>query len=912
MSQAFSRSFSAATSTAGSEREGHLRQLVEAFPDVDAWRPSMNELHLRDPALEQSVARAAARIARESAAAGLAAQLALFDARATHRLAPPSEAADRYLAAATELERADHGAAALRARIMAVDALAHAGRLAEAEQLAAEARAALGGPEDRLWREVLRVNHANALRLGGRLNEAIRAYGRAAHWLQLAGQEHTAAVALVNAGVVRMDLGRARQAHAQLGDAANRLEALGAADLAGTAREAEAWALAYLGDIGQALAVLQARAGEHLRGDRRRHAAVCHLDMARALLLVGDVDSARREAERAAREFERAGAAPEQADAALLVAGCRVRLGLDPLDALRVVRETSKATGNEGLRLRGALAQADYELRRASASDRTPHRKRLEELRQTAQRANAEVAERELTLALLVHLLREGDTNTAGVLASETQGRFERADPWTRAAWTSARAELHRQTGDTTTALRLIGQACALLDRVRAEIPGAWLRATFARNYLDPYLTRVEMLLGKGTSAARKQAAETLESLAAQRFLTEDAPAAQGVPAVLRRRLEAIYDRLARGDRQGERGTAIPVDRRLEQEAQRIERRIARRWQTQERTSTRAAPTAPRSSGRRLPDHVQRLHIWQHRGRIQRLLTDRSGAVEAEACMSSEELAQVLRLLSFQAHRWCCFEDHSAAEAHSRGLERLAARLLPTRFTNEPPKAVWVHLGSDLPDLPLEVLPLNGKPMAARIRLVRVPSLVGRRPRARVPGRVFLGVGGDDLPGVRHEIALAEGDDRVHLGEEATCEALREALLSAHTVHVAGHGYDAADAPPLAGVRLADGWFTSLDVPERIAARFVVLAACRTGLAAGPQGEAWGTLPSVLLRAGTRRVLHTTTDVDDRHTASLMRLVHAQGPRRSPESAFGRALSTLQDQHGHLVPWSDFRMRGLS
>jgi CHAT domain-containing protein len=148
-------------------------------------------------------------------------------------------------------------------------------------------------------------------------------------------------------------------------------------------------------------------------------------------------------------------------------------------------------------------------------------------------------------------------------------------------------------------------------------------------------------------------------------------------------------------------------------------------------------------------------------------------------------------------------------------------------------------------------------------------------------------------------------------GPAATRDAIRRVLAERDLVHVAGHGFEAPEAPALGGVRVADGWFSAEDVPERVAARLVVLAACRTGGAHGPAGHAWGGLPQALLAAGARHVLYTTSDVEDEVTADLTSALHAALPSAPPAAAFGQALERVAADRGHPGGLLAFRLTGF-
>jgi CHAT domain-containing protein len=178
-----------------------------------------------------------------------------------------------------------------------------------------------------------------------------------------------------------------------------------------------------------------------------------------------------------------------------------------------------------------------------------------------------------------------------------------------------------------------------------------------------------------------------------------------------------------------------------------------------------------------------------------------------------------------------------------------------------------------------------------------------------------VGVGEPDLPGVEREIqsiSKASGAARVLAGPAATRAAVAHSLATARVVHLAGHGWEAEEAPPLGGVRVADGWFTAADLPaDGVTADLVVLAACRTGRTRGHAGVAWGGLVTALISAGARRVLWTTDDVDDAATARLMTLFHEARRSGDDRSAFGSALARGAVESGHAGSVLAFRLSGV-
>src|SRR5262249_22313202 len=124
---------------------------------------------------------------------------------------------------------------------------------------------------------------------------------------------------------------------------------------------------------------------------------------------------------------------------------------------------------------------------------------------------------------------------------------------------------------------------------------------------------------------------------------------------------------------------------------------------------------------------------------------------------------------------------------------------------------------------------------------------------------------------------------RVLLGSRATRAAVLEALARARVVHLAGHGWDAGEAPPLGGIRLDEGWLAAVDLVGRPGAcDLVVLAACRTGTPVAPR-VGWGVGrvgPRLALRRCPRRSLDRRRRRRPRHGLAHGPVSPDPGPRR--------------------------------
>lgn len=911
MSASFREQFDRICRASGARRGALARALVETGPTWPEWLQAFNALHMATPELELEVARVVSTEARRRRDTELRARLRLVEARALHRVGSPAEAADVFHDAARRFDAIADPVQSHKARVLRIDALAHAGRVSEAVKSGRGLIESAQARRDAVWRDVLRVNLANALRLGGAIEEAIELYDKAARGAARRGDEQTSAIATLNAGVALMDAGAAVQARDRFASAAASLATSGLDDIAQDARHNEAWAHVRCGDLGRGIRGLGETAERLRERGLVRRGAVCQMDLAEALLLAGDHEEAERTALRAARAFESEGALSERVEALLLAAtaGARRRTGAGRRHRA-AARRAARGTAREGLALRLDLLQEDDAMRGGLSPD-------ARVLSRLARRAAALGLH---TLAGEVELLRAQRALQRGRVA-DARRHLDAPElrrpgrPWLRAAATTCRAACDARRGDATRALARLRRVCRFHDDVRASLPGAWLRTTFVLDQLDPYLTRVDLLLARGRPADRREAAAVLDALAARRFLDRKGQAGRSTSASLRQRLEALYDQIARGDGPT-RGLDPQRLHALESRARRLERAVASHRRQQERT---AVERGARPHGRTatslgpLGADAGALYLWQHAGRLHTMFRVGEDVRHVQAVGSVGEVVRRLERIRFHASRLRHFGDRVDPAGLEAELAALAHTLIEPLDPHDWPARVFLVVDPQCPDIPYECLPIDGAPLSAHRALLRVPGL-GVRARRRRPEDELLVValGESDLPHAAREVrALARADARLE-GAGATCDALVDGLTRCRVVHVAGHGFDAPEAPFLGGVRLADGWFSASDVPARVAAELVVLSACRTGRQSGAAAVAWGGLPSALLHAGARRVVWTADDVDDSTTADLMTRFHAALGSTDAATAFGQAMAATQRDRGHAAGLLEFRISGVS
>jgi tetratricopeptide (TPR) repeat protein len=183
------------------------------------------------------------------------------------------------------------------------------------------------------------------------------------------------------------------------------------------------------------------------------------------------------------------------------------------------------------------------------------------------------------------------------------------------------------------------------------------------------------------------------------------------------------------------------------------------------------------------------------------------------------------------------------------------------------------------------------------------------------------------LPAAERELRMVGeilgGRSAVLTGDRATEGAFRAAVArGARVVHVATHtviderpGRGAAILlSPQSGENEDDG----LLAPEEIAgldnrSALTVLAACRTALGPGEDGQALASLTGSFLAAGSRAVVATLWEVGDAATAVFMEQFYGELARgHAPAEALRRAKRTLRDDPRWDRPtlWSGYVLVG--
>ena len=97
------------------------------------------------------------------------------------------------------------------------------------------------------------------------------------------------------------------------------------------------------------------------------------------------------------------------------------------------------------------------------------------------------------------------------------------------------------------------------------------------------------------------------------------------------------------------------------------------------------------------------------------------------------------------------------------------------------------------------------------------------------------------------------------------------------TIHFACHGQFRGDIPQLSGLKLADGWFTIVDILNNLElnASLVALSACQTAKSRQDGGDEVVGLTRAFLYAGAPSIIASLWSVEDEATSILFQRLHA-------------------------------------
>jgi len=182
-------------------------------------------------------------------------------------------------------------------------------------------------------------------------------------------------------------------------------------------------------------------------------------------------------------------------------------------------------------------------------------------------------------------------------------------------------------------------------------------------------------------------------------------------------------------------------------------------------------------------------------------------------------------------------------------------------------------------------------------------------------GSLVLGVPDPRAPNIATE-AQAEASilpsSRLFVGEQATYEVLRDEAPSSRYVHIATHGLFRQDNPMFSSIRLGKSELNLFDLYHlRLSCELITLSGCGTGLNVVVGGDELLGLVRGLLYAGTRSMLVTLWDVNDRSTSEFMTCFY-RGLHSAANKAIAMqsAMRELRESYPHPYHWAPFLLVG--
>ena len=848
-------------------------------------------------------------------------------------VADPADAARRFVLLRSDLESAGDFATAARVARSAINVFAHLGETGEALRIAAHARRSARG--DRASRpaqiEAARVlvaaMHPRAKR--GNMSGALRAGTRAVRELEALGEHALVARAELNLANVAKALGRPADAAALL----ERVLAHGAVidPIRGAALNALGESCVQLAEFSRAIGAFEEAARFYEAQDGHLHAALARGNLAHTLAKSGDIEAALR-AFRVARErFGLLGAHAEACRLALEEAELLEDAGLVQ-DAADLADDAGALALHHGLRAeeaRAALLRGRLDANRGYAHEALPHLDRARAITtalgdrigmsqsevaraaclarcgrhvDAAAAADAALAIAETPVervfALLASSVASANADNALLAAREARTLADTLGlPALSAEASLAEARAGRRaiasfTNSITPSLaESLAAARAAVDgveRVQDRLAVATLRRSFLSHRLEAYHELASLLLARADAASVGEALETIE----------------------RARDRTILEALARNT--ARRGSTSP--RTLDPHERRAEV-IA--------SASRAVRAEVRADLDRAVDGSHAAHEVSDAGIMRRARPDAHAVVFLEDGPNlgaflvprgaggdraprfvriTDDLPALLDCIArfrFQVARHLSGATATSARAHAAG--RTAFDALRTAIFGPIADELRTWSGGpvvvvpsrSLAGLPLglltpdEVLASTAPSLGIAARLDANASL--HRPKGSTQSLVvsvadvhtagFAREGHRVAGRLRASNAAARGNV-VHLdGADATRAAFIEALGTSDSAHIACHGLFPPDAPNLAGLLLADGWFGAHDAHDLPRApREIVLSGCSTGLASDAAGEQWFGLLRGFAAAGASRMIASLWPVRDEEGERMMEAVYGETP----------------------------------
>jgi tetratricopeptide (TPR) repeat protein len=760
----------------------------------------------------------------------------------------------------------------------------------------------------------------------GDQERALDAYAQAeADYLALDMREETARP-LANRGICLLALGRPREALRVLGaamdiftEAGDRLWAAKCAGIVARAHQ-------QLGELVDALRVLEPARATLDQLAAHAEAARIQLATADVYLAAGLFSEARTAATAAAERTLAQGMVHDHALATftLALADLGARSFEEAARALGQAAKLFDRVGDRQYRGRVMLAQAELADQRGQ---------RIEAM------AWADAAAEDLEaggwlIPLAWAKLRQADLAPAGRTAAglaDAAGLIDQLSlPELRYACQLRLARLHRREKRDERAESLLRSAIDAAEELGSRLPDATLRAAFRAAKLDAHDELLDLLVARGRPEDLAEAcrigdrgkAQTLIELTTATIGSRRLVPGRSAPsALLDQRcadLSAVYATMAAA---GQPAQQMPLRRRaaeLEQEISAL--RLQRALEIPQGDAGSGAATGPVSDLPSVPTlayHVAGGSVIAFVLRAGEVSARRiDGVLPAVAVELDRLVAQWSRFRVGTAFTRRHETSLLATTIDSLGaLYRLLIAPVKDLLAGLDDASLAVVPHRRLHQVPFHVLHDGTGYLCEQRTITLLPSITRVRPSATPPrrsggGTLIFAVPDARAPSIASEaraLARVMPDARVVFGSDATSQRLREQLPGPTVLHLACHGLYRSANPLFSALRLADRWVNAAEILDLdLRGALVTLSACESGRpsrdSAEPVGLAWA-----FLAAGASGVVVSQWLVDDDATAALMSAMYANlAAGLAPAEALRQAQLAAAAGSPHPYRWAPF------
>jgi CHAT domain-containing protein len=847
------------------------------------------------------------------------------------------EAIPYYKSVVEMLERMGEHQQSARSRIGYVAALAHVGQLQEALGVAKAAEQWFAENDDeqglaRLLTNLGIVHH--------RLDEhaqGVECYVKAAEIFKKLGDKRALAQTCNNLGNVLSMLDQFEQSDNMYQRAEELSDELGLADLLAQASYNRAYLRYLRGRYSEALHFFSRLRPQFQRAGSQRHCALCDLDEAEIYLEMNLSQDASILAERAVEEFKKIGMRYEQAKAAGFygVALMQMQRFAEALDVFGSAQEMFEDEGNLywiGL-LKLYRAEVHLSMNRPSEARSLARQAKLsfEQL--------AIPSKRIFSLVLLgrVAMILD-DVRAAEASAAEISTLIQAAKmPLVLFPYHVLCGEIAEQLQKWDEALQHYESAAEELERHQARLHHDDLRVSFFKGRQQAYDALVRLSLDRmnppeGLAAAYAWC-ERARSRSLVELLTHCSPLVHGEaePQLLarverlREELNVQYVRLQSENR------ALTSQSKYDSIANK-ERELARNLRELSGAdpayaSLRQVSVAEIHSVQAdLAEDTTLIEYFTAGDQVLAFVISRNDAKVVRKLCTTSTILKLQARLRFQLDNFALGREYlnfhsdqilASTRLHLRALyEQLLAPFIREIRT---PHIVVVPHG------PLHFLPFHAfydgqNYLIDEREFSYAPSASVMKyclERGEIAGSspLLVGVPDQNAPLIGEEISALNQlfPDACVLGDtQATRAAFIEKSKATSFLHIATHAIFRHDNPMFSSFKLADGWFTALDLFSIACdTNLVTLSGCQSGMGQVTGGDEFLGFMRGFLYAGARSLLLSLWNVNDESTTALMAHFYREWQKgASKSSALRSAMLSVRHEHAHPFYWAPFLLVG--